>query len=187
MHAPNPWFFYLHQSSWGGYWTPIPKGSCPTATQDLCAPKPTLGNKYKTSKYRVTAGLQEWQVSHLHWRQGVLKINEVHALWNVAIWSSFSLFALNWYQTSKSSVRYTCTNNQLWFVNGGNFVTIHGTWMVVLSTWSLWWLVKQCCAIAWDNFEMWVSWNWQSLCDFICNQLMREWDVGFPKCDWLCV
>jgi hypothetical protein len=61
--------FYLHQSTWGGYWTPIPMGSCPTATQDLCAPKPTLVNKYKTSKYWVTAGLQEWQVSHLHWQQ----------------------------------------------------------------------------------------------------------------------
>jgi hypothetical protein len=53
-------------------------------------------------------------------------------LWNVHIWSSFSLFALNWYQTSKSSVTYTCTNNHLWLsmvvalsqhmdMNGGAF------------------------------------------------------------------
>jgi hypothetical protein len=124
--------FDLHQSTWGGYWTPIPKGFCPTATQDLCAPKPTLVVQIQDKQIlsdcwtsRVTSKSPPLTT------KGCWKLMKC-TLWNVAIWSPFSLFALNWYQTSKSSVTYTCTNNQLWLsmvvtlwqcvdMNGGAF------------------------------------------------------------------
>jgi hypothetical protein len=122
----------LHQSTWGGYWTPIPKGSCPTATQDLCAPKTNISKQIQDKQIlsdcwtsRVTSKSPPLTT------KGCWKLMKC-TLWNVAIWSSFSLFALNWYQTSKSSVTYMCTNNQLWLsmvvtlsqcmdMNGGAF------------------------------------------------------------------
>jgi hypothetical protein len=118
--------FYSHQSTWGGYWTPIPKGSCPTATQDLCAPKPTFSKQIQDKQIlsdcwtsRVTSKSPPLTT------KGCWKLTKC-TLWNVHIWSSFSLFALNWVSNQQVLCHIYVHQQPPLVVNGGSFVTTHG-------------------------------------------------------------